>query len=64
MKTGTLKDTPELRAKRSAAYDAGKYRFSLPPVFTGNWSREAWMNWVHFDDPELTGFLPYKEHSK
>ncbi len=55
----TLTDSPELRARRLAAYNAGKYRFSPPPVYHGNWSPQAWMNHVHFDDESLTGFLPY-----
>ena len=55
----TLQDTPEIRAKRAAAYRAGKYRFSPPPVCTTRWNDEAWMNWVVFDDSNLTGFLPY-----
>ncbi len=64
MKTNTLKkqalkDTPELRNARAVAYCAGKYTFSVPPVTTVNWSDEAWMNWVQFNDPKLTGFLPY-----
>lgn len=60
----TLQDTPETRAKRAAAYDAGRYKLSPPPVYSGGWDRQAWMNWVVFDDPALTGFLPYiKNHS-
>jgi len=55
----TLIDSPELRAKRRAAYDAGRYRFSPPPVYSGGWDAQAWMNHVHFDDASLTGFLPY-----
>lgn len=58
----TLQDTPEIRAKRAAAYAAGKYRFSPPPVYSGGWDAQAWMNWVHFDDPSLTGFLPYVQN--
>lgn len=58
MKT-ELTDSPELRTKRLNAYRAGKYRFNPPPVYSGNWDEQAWMNWVHFDDPGLTGFLPY-----
>lgn len=55
----TLTDSPQLRAKRAAAYHAGRYKFSPPPVYSGNWDSQAWMNWVKFDDPALTGFLPY-----
>lgn len=61
MKTvNQLIDTPELRAKRLEAYRAGDYRFSPPSVYHGNWSEEAWMNWVSFNDKSLTGFLPYR----
>jgi hypothetical protein len=63
MKT-EIKDAPEIRAKRAAAYAAGKYRFSPPPVFSGNWDAEAWCNWVVFDDPDLNGFLPYTKGAK
>ena len=59
MKTKTLVDTPALRAKRAAAYNAGLYSFNPPPVYSGNWSAQAWMNWVQFNDETLTGFLPY-----
>lgn len=58
MKTA-LKDTPEIRSRRKSAYLAGKYLFSPPPVYSGNWDDQAWMNWVVFTDPSLTGFLPY-----
>ena len=56
-----LVDTPKLRAKRLAAYRAGAYRFSPPPVCSLHWDDEAWMNHVYFTDPTLTGFLflPY-----
>lgn len=55
----TLTDTPELRRARDAAYEAGAYKFRAPPVYSGNWDRQAWQNWVTFDDAKLTGFLPY-----
>ncbi len=58
-----LVDTPELRAKRLAAYRAGAYRFSPPPVCTFLWTVEAWMNHVYFTDSTLTGFLPYTTRS-
>lgn len=58
-KPAALVDSPALRAQRLAAYRAGKYRFSAPPVTTARWDDESWMNWVTFDDPALTGFLPY-----
>jgi hypothetical protein len=57
--TTTLQDTPELRAARKAAYVAGRYTFTSPPVCPGGWDAQAWMNWVVFDDTTLTGFLPY-----
>lgn len=55
----TLIDTPQLRARRAAAYHAGQCRFDTPPVYSGNWSVEAWCNWVRFNDESLNGFLPY-----
>lgn len=48
-----------LRINRHAAYKAGKYTFRAPDVCSVRWDDEAWMNWVQFDNPELTGFLPY-----
>lgn len=54
----TLKDTPEIRAARLAAYKAGEYAFSVPPVCTAYWDETAWMNFVTFTNPELTGYLP------
>jgi len=41
------------------AYKAGQYKFRAPDVCSARWDDEAWMNWVQFDNPELTGFLPY-----
>lgn len=61
MSVKLLTDNAQLRAKRAQAYHAGKYRFSPPPVYSGNWSVEAWCNWVTFDDPKPNGFLPYSE---
>lgn len=55
----TLIDSPQLRKKRADAYRAGAYKFNPPPVYAGGWDSQAWMNWVQFDDPSLTGFLPY-----
>ena len=55
----TLTDSPALRARRLAAYRAGAYQFTPPPVDSVGWDDQAWMNWVRFNDPELTGFLPY-----
>ncbi len=57
----TLIDTPDLRAKRHAAYVAGKYKFNPPPVCTAMWDDQAWHNWVIFDNPKLTGFLQYQK---
>ena len=54
-----LIDTRELRAKRAAAYHAGRYTFNPPPVYSGNWDMQAWCNWVRFEDESLNGFLPY-----
>lgn len=54
-----LHDTPQLRAARIRAYNAGQYRFRVPDVYSGNWDAEAWHNWVTFNDSSLTGFLPY-----
>jgi len=54
-----LIDTPELRAKRLTAYRAGQYTMPAPPVYSGNWDEQAWMNWVRFDDRTISGFLPY-----
>ena len=59
-----LIDTPELRQKRAIAYSAGKYTFNPPPVFSGNWDDQAWMNHVQFEDSSLTGFLPYRKQFK
>ena len=61
---GKLTDSPKLRAARLAAYRAGKYRFSPPPVYSGGWGEQAWMNHVVFDDPKLTGFLPYVNNAE
>ena len=55
----TLADTLEVRCARLRAYRAGAYRFRAPPVYSGYWDGEAWCNYVRFDDPTLTGFLPY-----
>lgn len=60
----TLKDTPQLRSDRERAYAAGEYRFPVPPVSTQGWDSEAWMNFVHFNNPKLTGFLPYTTRSQ
>ena len=54
-----LTDTIELRAARIRAYNAGLYCFNPPPVYCGGWDTEAWCNHVKFNNPELTGFLPY-----
>jgi hypothetical protein len=54
-----LTDSPKLRALRLAAYRSDRYAFNPPPVYSGGWSEQAWMNWVHFENSELTGFLPY-----
>ena len=27
-------------------YRAGKYVFSVPPVFSGNWDDAAWITWI------------------
>lgn len=48
-----------LRINRNLAYDAGQYTMEIPPVCTARWDREAWQNWVVFNNPKLTGFLPY-----
>lgn len=55
----TLIDSPALRARRAAAYNAGRYTFTPPPVCCASWDEQAWCNWVQFDNPALTGFLPY-----
>jgi hypothetical protein len=55
----TPDDTMEIRVLRIRAYRAGQYKFNPPPVYSGNWDEEAWMNHVQFNDPDLTGFLPY-----
>ncbi len=55
----TITDTIAIRVKRIAAYNAGKYRLSPPPVYSGGWCSEAWHNWVKFDDENLNGFIPY-----
>ncbi len=48
-----------LRINRHIAYKAGQYKFRAPDVYCARWDDEAWMNWVQFNNPELTGFLPY-----
>lgn len=55
----TLPDSTALRKARAEAYKAGQWSCPAPPVYSGNWSVEAWCNYVHFNDPNLTGFLPY-----
>lgn len=55
----TLNDTPEMRRKRLRAYRAGQYTMQPPPVYSGNWDEEAWMNHVLFKDRNLNGFMPY-----
>ncbi len=52
-----------LRINRRMAYKAGQYKFRAPDVCSVRWDDEAWMNWVQFDNPELTGFLPYTNQS-
>ncbi len=32
--------------QKAELYDAGKYVMKVPPVFTGNWDRAAWIAWV------------------
>lgn len=55
-----LIDTPELRARRLAAYQAGLYTVGRMAFagYTGFWSTHDWMNAVSFNDPTLTGILP------
>lgn len=36
---------------REAAYDAGHYVFSPPPVPTFNWTKESWMKYVTYTVP-------------
>ncbi len=55
----TVGQLMSLRINRHTAYKAGQYKMHAPPVCTTRWDDEAWMNWVQFDNPELTGFLPY-----
>ncbi len=50
----------QLRQKRFEAFDKGEYTFKPPDVACGNWSREAWCNWVNFNNKSLNGFIPYR----
>lgn len=53
-------DTPEIRARRLAAYRAGQYVVGRNAFAgcTGLWGEHDWMNAVTFSEPELTGILP------
>jgi len=54
-----LTDSVETRVARIKAYRAGEYRCNVPPVCTALWDEEAWQNYVTFNDPAISGFIPY-----
>lgn len=54
-----MNDTIELRIDRIKAFHSGDYTMITPPVTTVNWCDESWMNCINFNNPYLTGFLPY-----
>jgi hypothetical protein len=46
----SIEEVPE---EMQTAYDLGHYVFAPPPVCTSGWDTLAWINWVHFTDPNI-----------